>query len=257
MIVMKDSDASEKKTTLDDSASIYQKREEKTERQKFSEMKSFSDKVNYFKMYYLKPTLAGILGLALLISLIYTIFAPKDEIVLNVSFVNYPLTTMVTDPMKNHFLEESGFVLGEREVVHFDGTTYNLNTDYDRTASAALATHIMAGELDIFIAPESTFRSYAFNGTIESLTETLPSDLYAALTDSFLYQQVKVRDEDITEATGEEYVLGIYLDNTPFWDEYSAYLDCGERPVIGIVATSKHKENAITFMRYIFGLEEY
>lgn len=257
MIVMKDPDAKEKQTTLDDSASIYQKREKKSERQKFSEMNTFSEKVKYFKMYYLKSVLAAILIIGVVVSIIYTMVAPKDQYVLRVAFVDYPFTEIVTKPMEEEFLAESGLTLGDREVIDFDGTTYSLSSDYDYSASATLATHIMAGELDVFIAPESTFRSYAFNGTIGSLTELLPSDVYSALTDSFLYQQIKQEDEDISEASGEEYVLGIYLDETPFWEKYGSYSNSTERPVVGIVINSKHKENAITFLRYLFGLGNY
>ena len=59
MITLKDADAKEKETVLDDDASIYQRREKKTERQKFSEMKTPHDKLNYFRMYYLRGTLAA------------------------------------------------------------------------------------------------------------------------------------------------------------------------------------------------------
>ena len=45
-------DLSEKKTTLDDTASIYQKREEKTDKEKWKELKGFKAKWEHFKLYY-------------------------------------------------------------------------------------------------------------------------------------------------------------------------------------------------------------
>ena len=76
----------------------------------------------------------------------------------------------------------------------------------------------MAREIDIVIAPESSFLAYAFNGTMASLTEVLPSDLYGALSNRFFLSKVRQENEGIEDAKGEDYVLGIYLDNTP---------DCG------------------------------
>ncbi|MBQ9118519.1 MAG: hypothetical protein IJY09_00490 [Lachnospiraceae bacterium] len=261
MITMKDSDNTEKKTVLDDSAAIYQRREQKTERQKFSEMKTFSEKVAYFRMYHLKPMLAGIIIIAIIVSILYTVFSPKAKCVLSVAFVNYAFPTVATDPMKEDFMESSGLVLGEREMVRFDATTY-INTTTDYSSASALAAHVMACELDIFIAPESTFKNYSFNGTLGSLTEILPSDLSSALSEDFFYHQIRIEDEDISEATGEKYVLGIYLEDTAFWDTYSGYVSADpsnlsddERPIVGIVVNSKNKENAITFLRYLFDLK--
>lgn len=244
MIVIKDPNAKEKPTTLQDDASIYQKREEKTERQKFHEMKTWSDRANYFRAYYLKPTIAGVCIAALAVYFLYTVLSPKDKSLLRVAFVNYTFAPAVTDDMKAAFLEAAEITLGEHEVMEFDGTTYQLG-GYDYNGSAILLTHIMAKEIDIFIAPEATFQGYASNGSIASLTEVLPSDLYSALSDHFFIS----RTEDDMAA---DQVLGIYLDMTPFWERYGEGIDSAERPVIGIVANSQHKEMAIDYIRYLF-----
>lgn len=252
MIVMKEPDAKEKATTLEDDAAIYQKREPKTERQKFGEMKNRHDKLKYLRTYYLKPALISIGIIAIAVYFIYTVFSPKDKCLMRVAFVDYPFSSALTDEMKADFIEAAGITLENHEVLEFDGSTYQISNSYDYSSSAVLATHIMAKELDIFIAPESIFRNYAFNGTIGSLTELLPSDLYSALSDYFFLSQVKQDDETIEEASGAEYVLGIYLDETPFWEEYGSYLNSLERPVIGIVTNSRNKEMAIDFIRYLF-----
>ena len=49
-------DISDKKTVLDDSASIYQKREEKSDRAKWKELKGFRAKWEHFRAYYLLKT---------------------------------------------------------------------------------------------------------------------------------------------------------------------------------------------------------
>lgn len=252
MVTLKDNDAREKETALNDNASIYQKREEKSERQKFSEMKTFKDKVNYFKMYYLKMLLAGIVIAGFLIYLIYTVVSPKDKSLLRVAFVDYMFSSEVTDEMAADFIEAAGITLGEHEVISFDGTSYQISGSAGYNSATVFSTHVMAREIDLIIAPESSFQTYAFNGSIGSLTELLPSDLYGAISDRFFLSKVRQEDESLEEAVGEDYVLGVYLDETPFWEKYKHLVHSNERPVIGIIVNSQHKELAIEFLRYVF-----
>lgn len=252
MVTLKDSDAKEKETVLKDDASIYQKREKKTEREKFSEMKTFKDKINYFKMYYLKILLAGVVIAGFLIYLIYTVVSPKDKSLLRVAFVDYLFASEVTDEMASDFIDAAGITLGEHEVISFDGTSYQISGSAGYSTATVFSTHVMAKEIDLIIAPESSFQTYAFNGSIGSLTELLPSDLYGALSDRFFLSKVRQKDEALEDAVGEDYVLGIYLDETPFWEKYKHLISSDERPVIGIIINGQHKELAIEFLRYVF-----
>ncbi len=252
MITLKDNDANEKKTALKDDASIYQKREEKTERQKFSEMKTFQEKVNYFKMYYLKKVLAGMLIAFLAVYLIYTIVSPKDKNLLRVAFVDYYFMEEVTEQMAEDFIRERQITLGEHEVITFDGTNYQISGSGNYNSATVFSTHVMAREIDMVIAPESSFQTYAFNGSIGSLTELLPSDLYGAVSDRFFLSKIRQENESLKDAVGEDYVLGIYLDGTPFWEKYASSVKGEERPVIGIIINGPNKERAVEFLRYVF-----
>ena len=251
MVILKDEKDSKKATILDDNASIYQKREAKTERQKFREMKTFQEKLNYCKLYYLKPTLVGIVLVGLFIYLVYSIVSPKDKFLLNVAMADYITTEEMADKMANDFIEAEGITLGEHEKIRFDTHSYYLSGG-DPSTITMFATHLMAGELDVLVAPESLFRNYAFNGATASLTDELPSDLYGALTDRFYFCKISENSETYEESTSEEYVLGVYLDGTPFWEQYKEYFRQDERPVLGIVANSKNKELAIRLVRYLF-----
>lgn len=252
MVTLKDNDAKEKETVLKDDASIYQKREEKTERQKFSEMKTFKDKYNYFKMYYLKMVIVGGLVLGLIIYFIYTIASPKDKNLLRVDFVDYFFADEVTGQMADEFIQAKDITLADHEVISFDGTSYQISGSGNYNTATVFSTHVMAREIDIVIAPESSFLAYAFNGTMASLTEVLPSDLYGALSNRFFLSKVRQENEGIEDAKGEDYVLGIYLDNTPFWEKYGKSIQNENRPVIGIIVNGQNKERAIEFLRYLF-----
>ncbi len=252
MITLKDSDAKEKETVLKDDASIYQKREKKSERQKFSEMKTFQEKVNYFKMYYLKMTLAGILIAVLAVYFIYTVASPKDKSLLRVAFVDYFFMDEVTAQMEADFIEAKNITLGEHEVISFDGTTYQISGSGNYNAATIFSTHVMAREIDIIIAPESSFQTYAFNGSIGSLTELLPSDLYGRLSDRFFLSKLRQENEGLEDAVGEDYVLGIYLDETAFWEKYGQPIQGEDRPVIGMIINAPNMEYAVEFLRYVF-----
>ena len=252
MVTLKDSDAKEKETVLKDDASIYQKREKKSERQKFSEMKTFQEKVNYFKMYYLKMTLAGILIAGLAIYFIYTVASPKDKNLLRVAFVDYFFMDEATTEMAADFIEAKNITLGEHEVITFDGSSYQISGSGNYNAATVFSTHVMAREIDMIIAPESSFKAYAFNGSIGSLTELLPSDLYGELSDRFFLSKLRQENEGIEDAVGEDYVLGIYLDETPFWEKYGSFVQGNDRPVIGIIVNGPNKEYAVEFLRYVF-----
>lgn len=251
MITLKDPDAKDKPTALKEDAEIYQKREPKTERQKFQEMKTGKDKLKYLRTYYLKPAIFCTLGLGLAIYFLYTVLSPKDQCRLKVAFVDYPFSKLVTDNMAADFMEASNIVLQEHEIIDFDGTTYHVSDSLDFNSAAILTTHIMAKEIDVFVAPESTFQNYAFSGIMGSLTELLPSDLYSALSDRFFISHVKEAGEIEGKASKEEYVFGIYLDETPFWEVYGIYANPSERPVIGIVTNGQNKDMAVDFLRYL------
>lgn len=251
MIISKDPNQTEQKTILDDSAAIYQKREKKSERQKFSEMKTFSDKIKYIRMYYLAKVLGIAAVLALVISVIYTMVKPKPECVLRIAFVNSQFSDEITDEMEQDFINSDYFTLGEMEELIFDGTTYRMNS-IDYTAQMALSTHIMAGDIDMMIAPESYFLDYAFNSTFGNLEQILPQDLKDKVEGQTFFCKLRQDDEEYENATGDEYFVGVYIENTAFWDKYKIH-DYNKEPLVaGIVISSKHKDNAIAYLNYLF-----
>lgn len=251
MIISKDPNQTEQKTILDDSAAIYQKREEKSERQKFSEMKTFSDKIKYIRMYYLAKVLGITTVLALVISVIYTMVKPKPECVLRIAFVNSQFSDEITEEMEQDFINSDYFTLGEMEELIFDGTTYRMNS-VDYTAQMALSTHIMAGDIDMMIAPESYFLDYAFNSTFGNLEQILPQKLKDKVEGQTFSCKLRQDDEEYEDATGDEYFVGVYIENTAFWDKYKIH-DYNKEPLVaGIVISSEHKDNAIAYLNYLF-----
>lgn len=240
-------DVKNKKTVLNDNAGLYQKREEKSEKQKFSELHG-KEKRTYFKDYYLKKCIAIIAAIALVIYFGYTVSeSRKHTSVFYAASADYSFNTEVTKQLEIEFGEYIGKISDYEDVV-FDSSYFLSASDY--SSLEKLSTLIMVGDIDVFIAPESFFKNYVFTEAISSLTEILPTDLYSSLTNEFFYGQVRQSDDETLEnASGPVGVYGIYLENTPLFSQYAPYAD---PPVLGIVVTSKNRENSIEFIRFLF-----
>lgn len=235
------------KTLLDDNAEIYKRRDPKSEKEKLREM-SFSEKVAYFKIYYLKKLLAALVIGGFLLWIVVTIVTPKPERVLNVAFVNYPLTQDYLDKMESD-LTDILQVDPETQELFFD-TSYDL-VNHDYASAEKIMTYTYTGEIDIFIAPESQFLKYAFSESMWPLTDLLPTDLYSTFspTDLFVCKTRVKDDEEVpSQATGPEGVYGIYLRDLEIFSNFDTATD---PPVIGVIVTAKNKENAVSYIKYL------
>lgn len=240
-----------KETRLDDSAEIYKKREKMTERQKLSDMNT-SEKWEYFKQYYLKKLISILVIAGFVGYLLYEVLSPKPDTVLNVAMVNYPLNEETLTQLEND-IKELLNVNPETQNIIID-TGYDLK-NHDYASAEKLTTYAFAGELDLFIAPESQFIKYAFSNSLTPLTDALPTDVYSALSDRLFSCRTRLNDEEVpAEAQGPEGVYGIYAEDLPMFEAYKGYMQ--DPPVIGIFVTSKNTENAVTTIRHLFGLDK-
>ncbi len=239
-----------KDTRLDDSAEIYKKRSDKPERHKLKELHG-KEKLQYFSDYYLKIVLVAVLVIALSIYFIYSVWiAQRVETILNVAIADYVFSSEALEDASNRFGEYIK-IDSESQKVLLDNSYYISVGDYSSTQK--LSTYILVGEVDIIITKESIFQSYVLNGSLSSLTDTLPTDLYSTLSDHFYYGRIRENPEETLEtATGSLETYGIYLDQCPMFQSQSTPED---RPVLGIVATGKHIENSFDFIRFLF--QEY
>lgn len=235
-----------KQTRLDDNASIYERRNPTSERQKLSEMNG-REKWQYFKDYYLKKTIMSVLLISLVGYFLYTVLSPKPETVLNIACANYQFTEEQIDQLEQEVADYLGIDPNTQEVL-FD-PSYILS-DFDYSSAEKLSVLAFARELDVLIVPESKFQEYAFSGSLWSLSDQLPTDLYSALSDKFYLSQLRQGDESYEKATGPSYVFGIYLDETELFKNYPTE----DPPVLGIVLSGENNENAVEFIRYLFQL---
>ncbi|SHO54067.1 hypothetical protein [Anaerocolumna xylanovorans] len=232
-----------KDSTLDDNAAIYATREEKSEKQKLKEM-NFKEKVSYLKDYYLTKTLIGLVALGLAAYFIYTVVTPKPETLLDAAIVNYAFSDgaidkvhedlnklLVKDPKKENIMVDASFYLG-------DGSN---PSEFTIGSMQKLQTFMSTGEIDVIIAPESVFQTYATADFLSKLTDVLPTELLTTLSDSIF--------NSATDNNAVSGAYGIYLDNTALFKDLSIASD---RPVLGILVNSKHQDNGVAFIKYLF-----
>lgn len=236
-----------KETRLNESAEIYNRhREDKSEKEKWKDMTP-KERYTYFKTYYLTKIIVTIAVIAFLGSLIYTMVKPKPETLVFAAILDYALTDEMVDSVETGFAEYIGMD-PETQNLMFDNT-FALSNTSDYSVQQKFMTYLFAGELDIMIGGETQMKHQMEQGNLAPLSEQLPTELYTALKDEFVYASIANTDDNgYVESWQEEKVYGLYLDNCEVYEG----LTLRERPVIGIVVNSEQKENAVEFIRYLF-----
>ncbi len=232
-------DLSEKKTALDDSASIYQKREEKSDRAKWKELKGFKAKWDHFKAYYLLKTFIWVCVIAFVGYMVYEMFAPEPERLIYVAVLDTVLMNDVMEELQTGFEEHMG--MDEKKQDTYFDNTMNVSNTRDAASAQMFTVHAYVGDIDVLIAPESVINQYA--GTyIRNLSMQLPEDLYEEVTDRLCYVSANGQEGNPEFSNP----FGIYISDLV---EPSPY--CNEEIVLAISGNSKRGENAVEFIRYL------
>ena len=232
-------DISEKKTVLDDSASIYQKREEKSDRAKWKDLKGFKAKWDHFRAYYLLKTFIWVCVIGFAVYAVYEIFAPGKERLLYVSVLDRVVADLELEDVRTGFEEYVSFNDETQEMI-FDNTVM-ISNSLDATSAQKFTAHAFVGEIDVIIATESVLKSYA-GAYLRPLSDQLPADLYEKVSGLLCYA-VPV-DEDGNPGKEEPY--GIYVTDLV---EVAPY--CKEPIALAICGNSKNQKNGEEFVRYL------
>lgn len=232
-------DLSEKKTTLDDSASIYQKREEKTDKEKWKELKGFKAKWEHFKAYYLLKTFIWACVLGFVGYMIYEMVAPEKEQLVYVAILDTVLMNDVTEELKAGYEEYMG--MDEKEQTTIFDNTMNVSNTQDAASAQMFTVRAYVGDIDVLIATESVMEQYV-GYYLSNLSDRLPEDLYEAVQDRIFYVET-AGQEGNPEFT---YPYGIYITDLV---EPSPY--CNGELVLAFCGNSERGENAEAFLRYL------
>lgn len=232
-------DISDKKTTLDDSAAIYQRREETSDRAKWKELKGFKAKWEHFKSYYLLKTFIWVCVIAFVGYAVYEMFAPEPERLLYAAALDMVILDSEVDTLTEGFGEYISLDEETQEIL-IDNTIMISNTA-DASSAQKFTTHIFVGDIDILIARESVLNQYV-GFCLRPLSDQLPADLYEIFSEQYYYASPINEDG----SKGEEAPYGIYITD---YIEPSPYYN--EPIVLAICGNSKRTENAEAFVRYL------
>lgn len=229
-----------KQTRLSEDASIYQQRQELTEKDKLKDM-SRRGKLAYLWEYYRIHALVILLAIGFAVYIIYSIVTPKVETELYAAIINNTISDEIWEQYQTDVSDYLKLDPKRQDVILNRGFYLNGETEYAMNMQTALMAYVSAGDVDLLIAPESQFQQYTNNGFNDKLYDDLPTDLYSELTDRLYVTS--------TEDDPEESAYGIYLTDTKLFSEYA---DNTEPYILGIIVNSSHKENAIEFIRMLF-----
>ena len=218
-----------KKTALDDDAEIYQKREEKSEKEKWKQMDGKA-KVQYFADYYLGKLIVAVIIIGIAASLLWHFFKPKEETILYAAVIDESLdATKLADMTRE--LEKICQADGRHQNVKIDDSFYLKDQ-----ALVRLEVYEESKQVDVIIADQKTFKKLAKDGYFEDV------DKFAKNNGLSGYESLYVYADD------ESLPYGIDLSGSEKYMDMTSY---GKHPVFAVAANAQHKKNIAEFLNYL------
>ena len=236
-----------KKTALDDDAYLYQKREEKTEKQKWAEMDRHQRK-RYFLDYYMVKLLV-FAGIILTVGYFIWNFVSKsnEETVLYVAVLDETLDPDGAEKLKEELTQNLG-ADGKKQKVMIDDTFY-----MDDGGLQKLEVYLYNKQIDVVIADETTYKELAGYGFFQDISAVLGSKS-SEYADSYVeaagYKEDEEEEdlfEDYSTAQGEELPYGVDISGSKI-DSIKTNI---QTPVLSVAQGAGNIDNAVKFLEFI------
>lgn len=251
-------DTKNKDTVLSDDAQIYSSHKDVPEKEKWKKMNR-DEKMTHFKDYYAVPLIIGILVIAIAGYLIGDAVLNYRNIVFMATIINDEIEEEKLETFNKDFLEYLGYNHKEDKTNICDGFIMSGGSGTDTVSAAeSITSYIYAKQLDAMISDAATFDHYASLGCFLDLRDILTDEQYEKYSEYIYYPEIKIRDDNKTVVPQPEqetirpketYPCGILLEKS---NVYKKLEGAQPSPVIGIVATSTHREDAVKFLEYLF-----
>ncbi|MCQ2495466.1 MAG: hypothetical protein MJ131_02625 [Lachnospiraceae bacterium] len=240
-----------KKTTLDENASIYQARDERTPEEKLKAFKG-KEKIQYFFNYFFWKIALAIAGVVVVGLLVYTIFFKvRPDTVCGLYVINTPFGPNAYQQMQTE-LGELLVTDDVHEQIILDDQYYFWTDDYNYRM--AFVTRVAAGEVDMLILDRSEFKQQVNNGILLPVDKCISPELYAKLEEYYVTAVPKTSDSYGNVTEKEEAVYGLNI--APFITRINSEYGKSEDYCVAFVANSDHKENFEKVVKYIFAIED-
>lgn len=241
-----------KKTSLEEEASIYQKRQDDIpERERFRHM-SIKEKRQHFKTYYL-PSLLIILAVAAVVFyIIWVDFINKSNIYMKCAILNESITDSALTELSDDFTESMGMDSSKNKTsfyLYYTRSDVAMDMGADTGSDLSeISSRLVASSLDCMIASEEDVKdSYMKNGFMLNLNELLTRDELARL-EGHLYKK----------ENNDNQVYGIQLKQCAAYQAlFSDRSPLVEEPILFVItnATEEGKQYARELIYYLFAAE--
>lgn len=240
-----------KKTSLEEEATIYQKRQDDLpERERLKQM-SGKEKRQHFMTYYL-PTLLIILAVSgVIFYIVWVDFINKPNIYIRCAILNESITDGDLTRLSDRFTESMGMDSEKNKAsfyLYYTRSDVAMDMGADTGSDLSeISSRLVASSLDCMIASEEDVKdTYMKNGFMMDLDELLTKEELAKLEDD-LYKKNKKGP-----------VYGIHLQNSPAYQSlFSDRKPLTEDPILFVItnATEDGKQYARQLIRYLFAAE--
>lgn len=230
-----------KKTALDDDSLLYQKRDDSLGKKDTSSL-SPVQKLGYFRDYYLKAVIVGVIILAIAASLIYNMFFRHQYTALSVAFLN-DARIVDTQALSQDLYQYYGLTRADDFV---DIENYNMD---DYTLQMKFATLVAAKSIDAIVVSQEDFEYYAGLDYLIDLKQLLPADVYDKWKDRIVTGSVVDTDDNgnvIKTYPAAPY--GIDISDCALFQNYEKI---GDKAILGIVSNTERLDNVIYFLDYV------
>ncbi|MGN0164862.1 MAG: hypothetical protein ACI39R_01650 [Lachnospiraceae bacterium] len=246
-----------KKSTLDDDASIYQKKEDRDEtksaKQKWSSMNG-KEKKQYFKDYMLKPLLLGVFLVGIVIYLIYTI-------VFDASTTRFYLAVVGSNYMDNAAMEEHLDELAETwNFSKKEKAVYNPDVAMGSggfSDQSTFVTYLYAGSMNAVIGTKDQLEKYGYYFT--DYTSELPEDVLAQIPEeAWCELTYETNEPDTKQHRTESSYCALYLKYTVFADDIKDTKNTDNLILVFPLTGSEDKDTInrnMDFFLYALGIE--
>lgn len=248
-------DTKHKETKLSEDADIYTSHKDIPEKEKWKSMNR-SERITHFKEYYALPLLVSVIVIGIAAYLITDAVTSYRNIVFMATVINEDFDNDTLDEFNEDFLGYLGYDAKKDKSNVCDGFILSGGSGSESlSASESITSYIYAKQLDAMICDTSTFDHYASLGCFTDLRELLTDEQYEKYSDYIYYPVLEEDDDKVpspdtdTIRPKETFPCGIYLGDSPV---YKSLGGVQPNPVIGIVATSGRRENAVKFLEYLF-----
>lgn len=246
-------------------------REAIKEQRKSIRNRSFKEQVSFFWEYYGIKTICLILALVALIAFIVSMVTKKEY-----AFTGVFFGATVQDSSESYltqFGQASGIDPEKHEIsvqCHLDIQMDQQITQEIYTSMETFTAMVAAKSVDCFAGNDDLFLYYAYmEYALDLRTVLTPEELnqlspYLHYIDSKLIAQQENANEGYTNAYSQhpdsknpslmEDPIPVAISLNAATDAFKEAYQFGNNAVIGICASSEQSQNALSFLRYCFGL---